>query len=55
MVPPQINTGTHLVDRDPITAGIQNQPGVVRQVGPPQVVGNMGGPRPPVMMNNIRR
>lgn len=63
MVPPQqyglqnitVSAQSQLVDRDPTTVGIQNQPGVVRPVGPPQIISNVGGPRPPVMVNQIRR
>ena len=53
MAPPQMLTQSQFIDRDPRTAVVQNNPGVMRQAMPPQVVGNMGGPRPPVMMNNI--
>jgi hypothetical protein len=31
-----------VIDADPITPGIQAQPGIVRPVGPPRVVGGPG-------------
>ena len=51
-LPYNIPTGpsqAQLIDRDPITAGIQSNPGVIRPVGPPQIVNNGG--RPPVVVN----
>lgn len=35
-------SGLGMVDADPITPGIQAQPGIVTAVGPPRVVGGPG-------------
>lgn len=35
-------SGLGMVDADPITPGIQAQPGIVTPVGPPRVVGGPG-------------
>ena len=35
-------SGLGMVDADPITPGIQGQPGIVTAVGPPRIVGGPG-------------
>lgn len=50
---PTGGSNARLVDYDPISPGIQSRPGVVRPVGPPQIVGNAPvGMRPPVYANS---
>ena len=48
-----VSAQSQVVDRDPISPGIQSRPGVIRSVGQPQVIGQTGN-RPVVVNGNVR-